>query len=164
MADAILVINAGSSSLKFTLFLSRGAELEPWLRGQAEGLYTEPAFIAKDADGTIVSEHRWKKGESVGHRGGGERAGGGQPPRAAPPAAQSGADQLRPRGDPHLAAGGVLRHRVPPCPAGAGPGLRLAEGDHRSRRAPLRLPRPLLRVHRRRAAGGRPPGGCGTGG
>jgi acetate kinase len=69
MADAILVINAGSSSLKFTLFLSREAELEPWLRGQAEGLYTEPAFIAKDTDGTIVSEHRWKKGESVGHRG-----------------------------------------------------------------------------------------------
>src|SRR4029453_14124515 len=41
----------------------------PWRGGQAEGLSTEPAFIAKDADGTIVSEHRWRKGESLGHRG-----------------------------------------------------------------------------------------------
>ncbi len=40
MAQAILVLNAGSSSLKFSVFLARGAELELWLRGQAEGLYT----------------------------------------------------------------------------------------------------------------------------
>ncbi|HUM12665.1 MAG TPA: acetate/propionate family kinase [Myxococcaceae bacterium] len=69
MADAILVINAGSSSLKFSLFLCRGAELQPWLRGQTEGLYTEPTFIAKETDGTVVSEHRWKKGEPLGHQG-----------------------------------------------------------------------------------------------
>ena len=45
MADAILVLNAGSSSLKFSLFVARRAP--SWsssLRGQAEGLYTSPAL------------------------------------------------------------------------------------------------------------------------
>ena len=53
---------------------------------------------------------------------------------------------------PRAAAGGVLRHRVPPRRAAGGAGVRAAEGDHRPRRAPLRLPRPLVRVHRSGAA------------
>jgi len=69
MADAILVLNAGSSSLKFSVFLSQGDALTPWLKGQAEGLYTSPRFIAKDAGGSAVSEHRWKEGQSIGHQG-----------------------------------------------------------------------------------------------
>jgi len=69
MARAILVLNAGSSSLKFSVFLTRGSELELWLRGQAESLYTDPKFIAKDAAGTPVSEQRWEKGNSLGHQG-----------------------------------------------------------------------------------------------
>jgi acetate kinase len=69
MAEAILVLNAGSSSLKFSVFITRGDELELWLRGQAEGLYTGPSFVAKDAAGKPVSEHRWSKGESIGHDG-----------------------------------------------------------------------------------------------
>ena len=56
MADAILVLNAGSSSLKFSVFLCQGTDLEPSLRGQAEGLYTSPRFTAKDATGRAVSE------------------------------------------------------------------------------------------------------------
>src|SRR5947209_6913231 len=69
MADAILVLNAGSSSLKFSVFLAQGDGLEPWVTGQAEGLYTSPRFIAKDATGSPVSEHRWREGQSVGHQG-----------------------------------------------------------------------------------------------
>jgi acetate kinase len=69
MAQAILVLNAGSSSLKFSVFLARGAELELWLRGQAEGLYTSPRFAAKDAAGKGLSERIWKEGESIGHEG-----------------------------------------------------------------------------------------------
>jgi acetate kinase len=69
MAEAILVLNAGSSSLKFSVFIARGAELELWLRGQAEGLYTGPSFVAKDAAGKPVSERRWSEGESIGHDG-----------------------------------------------------------------------------------------------
>jgi acetate kinase len=70
MAQAILVLNAGSSSLKFSVFLAGGAELELWLRGQAEGLYTAPKFTARDAAGRTVSEHRWEEGQSLGHDGG----------------------------------------------------------------------------------------------
>ncbi|HUM13403.1 MAG TPA: acetate/propionate family kinase [Myxococcaceae bacterium] len=69
MAQAILVLNAGSSSLKFSVFLARGDELELWLRGQAEGLYTAPKFAAKDAAGSAVAERRWEEGESIGHEG-----------------------------------------------------------------------------------------------
>src|SRR5512146_921465 len=38
MPDAILVLNAGSSSLKFSLFSERAGELAPTLRGQLEGI------------------------------------------------------------------------------------------------------------------------------
>ncbi|RPH68340.1 MAG: acetate/propionate family kinase [Myxococcaceae bacterium] len=69
MAETILVLNAGSSSVKFSVFLSTGAELELWLRGQAEGLFTAPRFVAKDAGGKVVSERSWKEGESLGHEG-----------------------------------------------------------------------------------------------
>ena len=67
MADAILVLNAGSSSLKFSAFLSRGGELELFLRGQTEGLFTAPAFIARDSRGNPLAERRWEKGQSLGH-------------------------------------------------------------------------------------------------
>ncbi|HET6984684.1 MAG TPA: acetate/propionate family kinase, partial [Myxococcaceae bacterium] len=65
----ILVLNAGSSSLKFSLFLVRAKELELWIRGQTEGLSTAPAFVAKDATGKTVAERRWQPGESLGHEG-----------------------------------------------------------------------------------------------
>jgi len=67
MADAILVLNAGSSSLKFSVFRSGDAGLELWLNGQAEGLLTAPRFVAKDASGRSVSERIWKEGELLGH-------------------------------------------------------------------------------------------------
>ncbi len=50
MADAIVVINAGSSSLKFSLFVVRAGDLALDVRGQIEGLHTAPKFVAKDAD------------------------------------------------------------------------------------------------------------------
>ena len=42
MPDAIAVLNAGSSSLKFSVFAERGNALELTARGQTEGLYTAP--------------------------------------------------------------------------------------------------------------------------
>ena len=53
MTDAILVLNAGSSSIKFSVFDPR-ARLDPSLRGQVEGLYTAPRFTAKDATGSRI--------------------------------------------------------------------------------------------------------------
>ncbi|MDS4031572.1 MAG: acetate/propionate family kinase, partial [Candidatus Contendobacter sp.] len=69
MSDAILVVNAGSSSIKFSLFLERGETLDLLLGGQIEGLYTTPRFKAKDAAGGIVGEKQWPAGEPLGHDG-----------------------------------------------------------------------------------------------
>ena len=69
MSDAILVLNAGSSSIKFSLFLARTGELELLLRGQLEGLYTAPRFAAKDAAGASLGAREWDKGTRLGHDG-----------------------------------------------------------------------------------------------
>ena len=69
MADAILVLNAGSSSIKFSLFLEQGGGLEPRLSGLLEGLYTGPRFTAKDAAGASLGEKAWGEGTRLGHDG-----------------------------------------------------------------------------------------------
>ncbi len=69
MSDAILVVNAGSSSIKFSLFLERGEALDPLLGGQIESLYTAPRFKAKDAAGAVLGERQWAQGEALGHDG-----------------------------------------------------------------------------------------------
>jgi acetate kinase len=69
MADAILVLNAGSSSVKFSVFLAQGGALEPMLRGQIEGLFTKPRFEAKDPDGNKVEAKAWPDGTQLGHAG-----------------------------------------------------------------------------------------------
>jgi len=70
MPDAILVLNAGSSSLKFSVFLecARGAP-ELTLRGQIEGILTGPHFIAHDAQGVILAEANLGAAAQPGHQG-----------------------------------------------------------------------------------------------
>jgi len=68
MADAIAVLNAGSSSIKFSLFVTRASELELELHGQIEGIYTKPHFTAKRHDGS-AAEESWDEGTSLGHGG-----------------------------------------------------------------------------------------------
>ena len=67
MADAILVLNAGSSSIKFTAFTLAGAEPAPLVKGQLEGLRTSPRFVARDARGQSVAEKRWDAGTRLEH-------------------------------------------------------------------------------------------------
>src|SRR5512134_1599582 len=69
MPDAIAVLNAGSSSLKFSVFAEHGKELELIARGQAEGLYTAPRFVAKDGAGELLGEKSWGDGVKLGHGG-----------------------------------------------------------------------------------------------
>ena len=69
MTDAILVLNAGSSSIKFSLFRAQSDELKLRLRGQIEGLYTAAHFAAKDAEEASLGEHKWDKGTRLGHDG-----------------------------------------------------------------------------------------------
>ena len=69
MVDAIAVLNAGSSSIKFSLFVTRASDLELELHGEIEGLYTLPHFVAKRPNGTKVAEKSWDKGLKLGHDG-----------------------------------------------------------------------------------------------
>ena len=68
VAESILVLNAGSSSLKFSVFLEKeGPELV--LQGQAEGLRTQPRFRARDHVGNLIGEQVWAAGTELGHEG-----------------------------------------------------------------------------------------------
>jgi acetate kinase len=69
MTDAILVLNAGSSSIKFSVFVQRNGGLDLALRGQVEGLYNSPRFVAKNTDGAVISEKSWGGKAKLGHDG-----------------------------------------------------------------------------------------------
>lgn len=68
MQESALVVNAGSSSIKFLLFAGEGS-LEPLLRGQIEGIHTAPRFAARDSSGAITAEKSWGEGVRLGHDG-----------------------------------------------------------------------------------------------
>jgi acetate kinase len=56
MSDAIIVLNAGSSSLKFSIYQLDGDDLTLAARGQVEGLGTSPHFKAKDRRGNVIAD------------------------------------------------------------------------------------------------------------
>jgi acetate kinase len=68
MADVILVLNAGSSSLKFSAFDARASQLDLILRGQIEAIHTNPRFSATDRHGDAGS-CKWGAGHELGHAG-----------------------------------------------------------------------------------------------
>jgi acetate kinase len=66
MTDALLILNAGSSSLKFSVF----RDCEPpelLLRGQLAGLQSEPRFAVHDLSGQVVDEQAWPVGSTLSH-------------------------------------------------------------------------------------------------
>jgi len=67
MSDAIVVVNAGSSSIKFSVFAQTGNDLDLTVRGQAEGLHAAPRFVAKSATGETIATHAWDEGKPLGH-------------------------------------------------------------------------------------------------
>jgi acetate kinase len=67
MADAVAVLNAGSSSIKVSLFVVQTDGLELGFRGQIEGIYTSPHFVAHDRAGKIAAEKSWGDGVKLGH-------------------------------------------------------------------------------------------------
>ncbi|MFZ5508768.1 MAG: acetate/propionate family kinase [Pseudomonadota bacterium] len=68
MGDGILVLNAGSSSLKFSLFSGADeADLALAWRGQVEGIGTRSHFIASNAAGEVVAEQRWPDDQPLDH-------------------------------------------------------------------------------------------------
>jgi acetate kinase len=76
MADVILVLNAGSSSIKFSAFEEQGSALELVVHGQVDGLYTSHArFEALDRHGKHDAKE-WTAGTEPDHRHGLEHIGG----------------------------------------------------------------------------------------
>ncbi len=69
MTDAILVLNAGSSSIKFSVFLATSRALQLAFRGLVEGLFTSPRFVAETANGSVMSKKSWGDGAKLGHDG-----------------------------------------------------------------------------------------------
>jgi acetate kinase len=68
MDDYALVLNAGSSSLKFCVF--RRPIAEKWqmdARGQIEGIGTSPRFLAKGTDGKILADNDLTSAVYDGH-------------------------------------------------------------------------------------------------
>jgi acetate kinase len=65
----VLVLNAGSSSVKFQLFAGHGAGLDLSIRGQVEGINTAPRFVARTARGDVLAEKSWGDGVKLGHDG-----------------------------------------------------------------------------------------------
>jgi acetate kinase len=57
--DAILVVNAGSSSLKFQIFEIADTGLKRRIRGQMDGIGTRPRLVAKAADGAVLVDRQY---------------------------------------------------------------------------------------------------------
>ena len=66
MSDAVLCLNAGSSSIKFALFgVAREHPMSAIVSGQIEDIDGQPHFTARDVEGTVLEDRRWDgSGES----------------------------------------------------------------------------------------------------
>jgi acetate kinase len=66
MSETVLVLNAGSSSIKFQLFtVAAHDRLERRMKGQVDGIGTCPRLLAKDGKGETLVDETWPAG-SVG--------------------------------------------------------------------------------------------------
>jgi acetate kinase len=57
--NTILVVNAGSSSVKFQVFGVEDGDLKRLIRGQMDGIGTRPRLRASDAKGAVAVDHKF---------------------------------------------------------------------------------------------------------
>jgi acetate kinase len=68
MSNIVLVINAGSSSLKFSAFApADGQDPSLLFKGQIESIGTRPRLVARNADGTPLIDQRYDAREVSAH-------------------------------------------------------------------------------------------------
>jgi len=68
MRSPLLVVNAGSSSIKFSAYSADdGHSAVLRFKGQVDGIGTAPHMSARDANGTAIADRRWPHGDSVTH-------------------------------------------------------------------------------------------------
>jgi acetate kinase len=69
MSQAIVVVNAGSTSLKFGAYGVDAGGAPPLLcRGRIDSLQDDPHFVVKDAGGKPLGAHEWGDGHALDHR------------------------------------------------------------------------------------------------
>jgi acetate kinase len=67
MKPAICVLNAGSSSIKFSLFEDQAEGLTVRLRGQIESIGAAPRLTVRDANGQRLHERQWSPADAPDH-------------------------------------------------------------------------------------------------
>ncbi len=66
MTNGIIVINSGSTSLKFGVYQpDKGVEPKLLCRGQIDEMETDPTFLVKDQDDKHLDAHRWGEGNTI---------------------------------------------------------------------------------------------------
>ena len=69
MSDAIVVFNAGSTSLKFGAYAVDEAGSLPLLcRGRIDSMQGDPHFVVSDAAGKPMAAHEWGEGHTIDHK------------------------------------------------------------------------------------------------
>lgn len=69
MREAIVVFNAGSTSLKFAACEADAAAAPPlFCRGRIEGIQDDPRFVVSDAAGERMAVHAWGEGHAIDHK------------------------------------------------------------------------------------------------
>jgi len=67
MANVFVVLNSGSTSVKFAAYTGDKAEsLDLVCRGQLEGIGSQPSFAAKNAKGELIDTQTWGKERILG--------------------------------------------------------------------------------------------------
>ena len=69
MANVIIVINAGSTSLKFAAYAIDAAGSLPLVcRGQIDAMADDPHFVVKNPNGKPFDAHEWGEGHAIDHK------------------------------------------------------------------------------------------------
>jgi acetate kinase len=69
MSDAILVVNAGSTSVKFAAYAMNAAASLPVLcRGRIDSMQGDPHFVVKNEAGKPLDTHEWGDGHAIDHK------------------------------------------------------------------------------------------------
>ncbi len=68
MTTGIVVVNSGSTSLKFAVYHAEaGSELDVLCRGMIDSMETDPHFVVKDRAGKPLAAHEWGEGHAIDH-------------------------------------------------------------------------------------------------
>ena len=69
MSEAIVVVNAGSTSLKFAAYAVDPSRSLPLLcRGQIDSMESNPHFVVKNAAGKPLDVHEWGEDHAIDHK------------------------------------------------------------------------------------------------